>query len=423
MKGTTRVPARSERPRPLGALLPGVAGAFGLLALLAGCEAIEEKYGPRESRLPDPIGESEGEAVRDAAAGGRFGPATATPRARDALTRPRIIPGTGRFSGGAALPRVAPDAQGDGVMLSFSDVDIRTVVDTVLGDTLGLNYLVDAQVDGRVTFRTSRAIPRGDVLSVLENILALNGAALVERDGVYTVLPASAVSALPRVVVTPRRFPQPSGIGTYVIPLRSASVEGMLELAQGQISPGSQLAVDRTRNLFIYTGPRQEAEALTELIGVLDVDVLAGKSFGLFPVQASDATVVATELEFLFAERLSDGGGGTLRLLPIARLNAILAIANNAQILRQVDVFVRELDRADVAAGRRVYVYHARNRQAVDLAEALNVAFLGAAGSEEDARGPDASPGGAPGLAPGREPVRISSPDGGAAGGGGLSES
>ncbi|MGF1551265.1 MAG: type II secretion system secretin GspD, partial [Paracoccaceae bacterium] len=329
---------------------------------------------------------------------------------RDALTRPRLLTGSGRLVGQPPDRRFADPGDGEGIMLNFSGAGIREVVDTVLGDTLGLTYAFDEAVEGSVTFRTASPLARSAVLPVLRNILALNGAALVEREGVYAVVPLDAVADLPRVVVTPSRFAQPSGIATYVIPLRAASVDSMRAVLETQVSPGNQLVADRTRNLLLYTGPRQEAQALVDLVEVLDVDLFAGKSFGLFPLDASRADDVATELRFVFADQIGEDESGALRLLPVARLNALLVIANDAALLRRLGDFVATLDRSDGTAGRRVFVYNAANRRATDLADALNQAFLGEAPSPRAERGrtrPRPQP-----IAPGLDPVTLSSEPG-----------
>ena len=86
-------------------------------------------------------------------------------------------------------------------------------------------------------------------------------------------------------MVTPSRHPQRQGFGIHVIPLEFASVASVRDIVASLVSPGHQLAVDHTRNILIYTGPAQEAQAIAEMVSVLDVDILAGMSFALFPVQ------------------------------------------------------------------------------------------------------------------------------------------
>ena len=64
-------------------------------------------------------------------------------------------------------PGVTPGETDDTVSLNFVETAILEVVDVVLGETLGLNYVFDSRVQGTVTARTSRPIPRSAVLPVL----------------------------------------------------------------------------------------------------------------------------------------------------------------------------------------------------------------------------------------------------------------
>ena len=62
-----------------------------------------------------------------------------------------------------------------GITLNFVDADVRDIAKAVLGDFLGLNYSVGANVTGTVTIQTSRPIAKADALPVLEQALQLNG--------------------------------------------------------------------------------------------------------------------------------------------------------------------------------------------------------------------------------------------------------
>jgi len=376
-----------------------------IAASLAGCETIDRKYARRHVTIPTPIsGPQATPADTDAALKPAGAQPIATDRASDALVVPEYYYGSGRVvAEPLGRPGVTTDDAADTVSLNFVETGILEVVDVVLSKTLGLNYVIDARVQGTVTARTSKPIPRSAVLPVLENILALNGAAMVEAQGVYNIVPVGAVASLPKVVVTPSRHPQRQGVGIHVIPLEFASVASVRDIVASLVSPGHQLAVDHARNILIYTGPAQEARAIAEMVAVLDVDVLAGMSFALFPVQSSDARDVAGELEALFSEDAVGALGGVIRFLPIERLNAILAIASRPAHLKHAGEWVARLDRADAGAGQRVFVYYAKNSRASDLTEILNEVFQGAPSGRDEIVSRAA-------VAPGLEPVELIAP-------------
>jgi len=98
---------------------------------------------------------------------------------------------------GAAPPPApaAPETQtagpreaGDGT-LNFVGADVREVIGTVLGEILKLNYVVDPDVTGPVTFSVVRPLRREEVLPVLEAVLNSCGATLVNANGLVSIVP------------------------------------------------------------------------------------------------------------------------------------------------------------------------------------------------------------------------------------------
>ncbi len=62
------------------------------------------------------------------------------------------------------------------------------MIQTVFGEILKVNYIVDPKIKGRVNFRTTTPIPKTEVLPVMEIILRLNGIAVVEERGLYRII-------------------------------------------------------------------------------------------------------------------------------------------------------------------------------------------------------------------------------------------
>lgn len=339
---------------------------------LGACEQIDQRYGPRHVSAPPPLSLPErGYATAPIDTSGAVIVSGGT--ARPALTRPEFYPARRRL-GPVSEISVPTVAEGEGVSLNFVQAGIDEVVDVVLGQLLGVNYIIDPRVQGTVTTRTSRPIAPENLLPVLENILAANGAAIVQSGNLVNIVPIDVARTLPHVVVAPGRSVQPRGFGTYFIPLEHASVVSVQETIVTQISPGSQLVADPARNLLVFTGPEQEARSVEEMANVLDIDLLTGRSFALLPLRTAAPTQIAAELE-----RMIGGGGepalGGADVLPIERMGAVLVIGTGPAQLRQLADWVARLDRADVGAERQVLVYHVRNGLASGFAEVLNQVF------------------------------------------------
>jgi general secretion pathway protein D len=68
---------------------------------------------------------------------------------------------------------------GDAVTLNFEEAPLSEVVHSIVGDLLGLDYIVEHPVKGAVTLRTRSPIPRDELLPILESLLHNHGALLV----------------------------------------------------------------------------------------------------------------------------------------------------------------------------------------------------------------------------------------------------
>jgi general secretion pathway protein D len=253
-----------------------------------------------------------------------------------------------------------------------------------------------------VTARTSRPIPRAAVIPALENILAMNGAALTLDDGIYKVVTLQqAASSLTTPVVAPTRADLARGFAIHVIPLRFAAAQAVADILKPFIGPGRVLRVDAARNLLVFAGTGTEAADLLDMVTVFDVDWMAGMSFALFPVQVADAKSLVADLETVFLEGDSPLAG-VVRFVPIERLNAVLVISPQPAYLERAETWIDRLDRGAEGAGRRIFVYYVQNSRAADLAEVLSRIFetFEVEISERRTVAP-------PELAPGLSPVSI----------------
>jgi len=199
-------------------------------------------------------------------------------------------------------------ATGGTVSFFFDDADIFEVAQTVFGDVLRVNYIIDPRVKGRVTFRTVTPIPRDEVLPVMEIILRLNGIGFVEEKGLYRIVPLTEVSK---------------------------------ELVYSQVGkPPEKVAIE----LFTFKN-----------------------------VNIKDSM---KEIEDAIGLHLN---GGTLRILPIYRLNALLVVASTKEHMDYVRRWVEVFDRMFEGARPKVFVYPLQNSKASHIASLLQAIFSGTA--------------------------------------------
>jgi len=287
-------------------------------------------------------------------------------------------PGNSSGSGATSRPQIGDAATatrvaGDSYDLNFENAEIRTVAKVLLGDVLGLTYVVDPRVEGTVSLASARPVPRKDVLPLLEDALKLNGAAVVRNGDTYQILLASEAAVSGGAVDVGARRVSP-GYGISVLPLENVSAETVMRLVEGFGAPAGSVRVDAGRNLLIAQGTGQERASVMETALAFDTDWMRGQSAGIFPLNNAAPEVVIAELNRVMDSGTGGPGAGLVRFQPIQRLNAVLAISQQPKHLQLVATWVRRLDQAD-QENARLRVYRVQHGDARRIAAILNNVF------------------------------------------------
>jgi general secretion pathway protein D len=269
---------------------------------------------------------------------------------------------------------VSTNVSGDGITMNFVDVDVRDVARAVLGDYLGLNYAVGANVQGTITIQTSRPVPKADVLPVLEQSLQLNGLAMVKNGTIYNIVPLT--DARRQNGVISKHAQSEPGFGVQIVPLKYISATEMQHLLE-PLAPSQAIVYgDAARNFLIIEGSEAERAALVDEIALFDVDWLQGMSFVLLTPKYTDAMSLSKELDDLIGGEHS-AVNGAVRLVPIQRLNAVLAISQQPRYLAKLQQWMERLDLPGQGADKRLFFYPVQNGRAADLAEVVYHSLYG----------------------------------------------
>jgi len=376
------------------------------ILIIAGCAVTEPSK--EDAAKPEPTSSST--KVNEPAAASTSATtaaATSTPTAASATTAPtaaspgvsgtrqiiqpsyadnsKLYPGTGQFV--RQPPPVVPAVKGaEEFTLNFESVDIRAVAQSILGDMLRESFSIHPQTSGNVTIRLSKAVPRTDLIPILESLLRQNGQVMIREDGIYKIMPAglgSRGSLSPQVATTAAQLP--NGYSVQIVQLRFAGVRDMARILEPYaLEPQSSIRVDELRNLVILSGTQRELKHMLDVIDLFDVDYLAGYSIGLFPMQ-TDVKALSADLDRIFGG-VSIGGGapsaagagaasplaGIVRIVPIERLNGLLVITTQPRYLEEAKKWIDRLDKGGgMAGGVRLNVYPVQNGRADRLAQLL----------------------------------------------------
>ncbi len=300
----------------------------------------------------------------------------APPRVNGAIPIDRSQERAFEARGGVTTPVVAPSptpgasGQAGDVTLNFVDTDIREIARTILGTTLKLSYTIDPNVHGTGSIETGTPLARSALLPTLETLLNENGATLVEKNGVYAVVPIAVGAATNQVSGA-----NPIGAGTQVVPLRYAAARDLAKMLEPYVAEGGKIGADAGRNALVVSGDAAVRQTLVSLVRAFDIDILAGQSYALFPVGDSDPAKLAGELERVLQAQGEGALAGVVRVLPMERVNAVLVVSSQPRYIDAARRFVGLMNRVEDATARAWHVYYVQNGQSADLELLLQRAF------------------------------------------------
>ena len=297
----------------------------------------------------------------------------------------QIVEGTGRLIGTGRTRRFGVDARGDdGVTLNVVNLPIAQAAKIVLGDTLGVDYVVDPKLDSKVTVHTARPVRREAALELFQSSLHVAGAALVDSGGVYKIVPQDQATTSGMAVSSGRAdsglLSEQIGESARVVQLRYVSAGEMKRLLEPITQRGGIVRADEARNALTLTGTAQEIATLQDTISMFDVDTMRGMSFALVPVKSSDPDALVEDLRNVFASERDGPMNGQIRFIGNKRLAAILAISAQPQYLARARAWIQRLDARAQGSEKQFYSYRVQNRPAKELVQVLASMF-----------GPDAS--------------------------------
>lgn len=312
------------------------------------------------------------------------------PSAADLAAHPNaeIFPGNGVPLGRVPRPKRVKKAEttvtDQGITLNFINADVKDVAKAILGDYLKLNYEIGQGVQGAVTIQTTQPLTRDKVIPVLDQTLRLSGMAIVYQNNIYKLVSLTDAPHEAGAINGPGGAASTPGYGIEVAPLKYVSATEMQKLLEPLAPSQAIVHVDPSRNVLIIEGTEEERQTLLSDIALFDANWLSGMSFALYTPNYMDANELDKELSQILGGTESPIGS-LVKLVPIERLNAVLAISPQEKYLEQLKGWVARLDRPGSGSDKHIFVYRVQHGRAADLAGTLAKALFGrgSSGSSE----------------------------------------
>lgn len=344
-------------------------------------------------------------ATEVAGASGNSATPSLTSRPLTTTDNARVFPGTGIFVKPSSPQPVPAPSSEETFNLNFEAQDIRSLVQSIMGDYLRETFTIHPQTTGTATIRTSRPVPRKDLIPLLEMLLRQNGQIMLREDGIYKIMPATIGT---RGTITPQlagTTPLPNGFSVQMVQLKFVGAKDMQRILEPYSSDAqTSVRIDESRNLMMMSGTQRELQHLLEIVDLFDVDFLSGYSVGLFAMQ-TDVKALSGDLDRLFGTGAQGNSplAGIVRIIPIERMNGLLVVSTQPRYLEEARKWIERLDKAGgVAGGLRLNVYPVQHGKAEKLAQLLSDIYGSRTGANSNSI-----------LAPGQRPAQIASLSGG----------
>ncbi len=247
----------------------------------------------------------------------------------------------------ATAPQAGAPSQAAGNMtLNLPGASLVEVIDT-LARVLKINYILDPRVTGNVTIHTYGEIKATDVRSLLETILRINGAAMIEVGDIFRIVPITEVGKLPMPIrsnAENKDIPNNDQMILNLVFLKYTPVSEMKTILTPFVGEGGTISSYDPANLLMLLDNARNMKRTMDLVSLFDSDVLANQRIRLFELENSSPSEMATEIGDVFKGLSLAGKASGVQFLPIDRLNLLIAVAPNPGAFAEVENWIKKLD-------------------------------------------------------------------------------
>ena len=266
------------------------------------------------------------------------------------------------------------------VTLDFDNADIYEVINA-LADVVGMNYIIDPAVKGKVNIHTSGEIDKNQVFPILEIIFEMNNIAAVKTGDLYKIIPIKEAKTRPVMPETGREIKEedlqsPDRMRIQFVPLRYIAVGEMSKLLKPFLTKAGEIMEYPKNNIMIVVDTNINVKRILSMVDTVDVSYFEGMSIKFYELKNADVKDLAKEMETIFGAlgvaKTTDKGVG-INFIALERLNMLLVIVSQMpDMLAKVDDWVAKLDETNTDVEEQIFIYFLQNGKATDIGDIIN---------------------------------------------------
>lgn len=293
-----------------------------------------------------------------------------TPKTRDLSSDKEAA---NQYMKGMKGVKAAPDGEGiegEGVMLNFDNADIYEVIQ-VIAETLDLSYIIDPQVKGVVNIRSGQKIPKSELFVIFKKLLNINGLDIRSEGDHFYIFVAAKPSSLAIYDKDQIGSLKPSSkVVTQVVPVMHVSSSEAQKLVEPYLSQQAVIYNLADQNTLVISDFEGQIVDALNILSRLDVSSLSAMRVKVVRVEQAPLFDLRDELkEVLLALKVNKKDYEGVQLVPLERVNSMMLIGYNEDLVETAVQWVEELDRAPSGGRDSIYIYSVRNSVASELVD------------------------------------------------------
>ncbi len=257
------------------------------------------------------------------------------------------------------------------VTIDFNDVDINLFI-KYISELTKKNFIVDRQVQGKVTVISPTQVSAEDAYRVFESVLEVHGYAAVPSGSVVKIVPS--VEARSKSIATLQQGQRATGedkVVTQIIELKYANPDEIKAMLTPLVSKTSVVLTYTKSGMIILTDYSSNINRLLDIIKAVDVPP-DSEEMVIIPLYHASAANVAKALNQLFVTTRTKRAvrDEAVKIIPFERTNTLIVFASKSAVERVRDV-VAKLD-ADVPRREgNIHVVYLQHANAEELVKVL----------------------------------------------------
>ncbi len=271
------------------------------------------------------------------------------------------------LAGGAVLLAVLPVQAQEDFTLNFQDADITTLIATV-SELTGRNFVVDPRVKANVTVISATPMDTDGVYATFLSILQVHGFAAIPAGDVIKIVPEIIAKQEAGAAVSDgRRY---EDMVTQVIELKNVSSTQLVAILRPLVPQAGHLAAYAPANMLIISDRAANVKRMAQIIERMDqtgdseIEVVV-----LENASAAEVVRVISGLNLGAEAKKTDPSAQGVTVIADERTNSVLISGDRGERLR-VRSIITHLDTPVEQAGGTQVIY-LRYAKAEDLAQIL----------------------------------------------------